>query len=62
MDGFVLASGVGSLVVAGLCYSAYRNMKDVSIHLKVCVTWQIKFGLVYLTGILYECRMLSKRP
>ncbi|CAB4018219.1 Mitochondrial ubiquitin ligase activator of NFKB 1 [Paramuricea clavata] len=34
MDGFALASGVGSLVFAGLCYSVYRNMKDVAIHLK----------------------------
>ena len=35
MDGFSLVGGLGSLIVAGFCYSAYRNMQDVASHLRV---------------------------
>ncbi len=40
MDGFILAGGLGSLVAAGLCYSAYRNIQDVASHLRVCMKSQ----------------------
>ncbi|XP_028396683.1 mitochondrial ubiquitin ligase activator of NFKB 1-like [Dendronephthya gigantea] len=34
MDGFMFFGGVGSLAIAGLCYSAYRNIQDAASHLK----------------------------
>ena len=41
MDGFSLVGGLGSLIVAGFCYSAYRNMQDVASHLRGAETLDV---------------------
>ena len=54
MDGFSLFGGLGSLVVAGLCYSAYRGVKDIASHLKVCMI--IEISLIAFTAVSSDSR------